>query len=890
MALRRLVLIAFLLISFSNVSHSIATGERLCCSDACKPGKYELRNTIFVCTATNVCDAWTVCQDGTCVPSTSPAYEARCATCGTCDGTGSCSQPLPCGAPCSTTSIYNGVCNGIGISDSYCMPPQQALGTCYCNEMCASGKCCPDNTCAAATNGCCSDSDCPAGSSCDLTKKTCVSNCQADCTLGDGICHAECNGVNGCSLIANCAGKTKGLAVCVDGYSTGVCCEGPLTSCGVNSTACPAPYCSPGGLLCTYPPSGSCNIPCSGGVCTSCNACVAACASCPSGQICCSNTCRTPLCSADADCDDRDASTKDTCLNPGSCNAECVHTAIALCGNGRCDTEKGENYCNCPRECGVDTCSGDVQGEVCKKYVCSGSSCVQVYKENCCGNKVCEAGEGCWSCPADCSCPAGQQCLYDRCTAKKLLPNGAECTNNEECSSGHCEFGYCCAAGLCCRLDSQCPSGQTCVNYSCQLLGKKCSDGTPTGQCSADKPKYCNNGIWVYACSTCGCPEDQICKMDGTCYALGCNDGTQQGSCSATKPLFCNKDRELVERCSQCGCPERFVCERKGEFCYRRPTLSILSPIENQTINVGEERRVLVSGIVVKDEKPVSFTIEGNDSRFLLAEYNSTTGEFVFENITPIGEGYLALNVRVADGEGDLLASEVRSFKVLNAPPGMIDVQSLQALPFGVVQLVLLVVFLILLLNLLLPIVGRMMLGPIAFPEGSIVLIEGAVGSGKEEFCMETLRRKVKEGKFCVVLSCDPAKEEAWFNNWEKNKLLFIKVEPDINELAWSISKMLSGEPHLAFINVLNLLITKYNPEELGDFLNTNFQKLRNAKCGALFIVDKGVSDEVLSAVEGLFDGVVEFQLKEEKGKLSSQFRIKEFKLQKFDTSWRRFK
>lgn len=125
---------------------------------------------------------------------------------------------------------------------------------------------------------------------------------------------------------------------------------------------------------------------------------------------------------------------------------------------------------------------------------------------------------------------------------------------------------------------------------------------------------------------------------------------------------------------------------------------------------------------------------------------------------------------------------------------------------------------------------------------------------------------------------------------WEKSKLLFVRVEPDINEIALSVSRALGSQPKEAFFNILNLLIPKYNAEELTDFLSTNFTKLRNAGCGAVFCIDKGINQEVQSAIEGLFDGIVEFQVQEEKGKLSSYFRVREFKLKKLDTDWRRFK
>lgn len=46
---------------------------------------------------------------------------------------------------------------------------------------------------------------------------------------------------------------------------------------------------------------------------------------------------------------------------------------------------------------------------------------------------------------------------------------------------------------------------------------QKCTDGTLYGQCSADKPKYCDNGILVNKCSTCGCPGNRLCQQNGSC-------------------------------------------------------------------------------------------------------------------------------------------------------------------------------------------------------------------------------------------------------------------------------------------------------------------------------------------------------------------------------------
>jgi len=371
------------------------------------------------------------------------------------------------------------------------------------------------------------------------------------------------------------------------------------------------------------------------------------------------------------------------------------------------------------------------------------------------------------------------------------------------------------------------------------------------------------------------------------CVKPKCSDGTFYDKCSGQKPYFCSGG-ELVKRCSTCGCPEGLLCDKSSGGCYEKPVLNILTPHENETINIGEEKRVVVSGWVSKG-RDVEYSIESNDSRFV-TKYDPKTSQFSLENVTPISEGFNSLKLSLADDESNLLSSQVRTFRVIDAPAGSSDLSFLQGLTSNIVQLVLLVIFFVILFNVLSPLLGRIVGGAMAFPEGSLLLVEGATGSGKEGFCLDLLRREIGKRKSCAVLSNDPHKEESWFGDWEKNRLLFVKVEPDINEIALNISKILSGEPKLIFVNILNLLTSKYDVEELVDFLNTNFTKLRNAKCGAVFCIDKGTKPESLSAIEGLFDGVVEFQVQEEKGKLSSYYRVKEFKLKKFNTNWRRFR
>jgi subtilisin family serine protease len=46
---------------------------------------------------------------------------------------------------------------------------------------------------------------------------------------------------------------------------------------------------------------------------------------------------------------------------------------------------------------------------------------------------------------------------------------------------------------------------------------KLCNDMTPNAQCSVSKPNYCNSGVLINNCKTCGCPNLYSCTSTGSC-------------------------------------------------------------------------------------------------------------------------------------------------------------------------------------------------------------------------------------------------------------------------------------------------------------------------------------------------------------------------------------
>jgi len=112
--------------------------------------------------------------------------------------------------------------------------------------------------------------------------------------------------------------------------------------------------------------------------------------------------------------------------------------------------------------------------------------------------------------------------------------------------------------------------GEACT-YSCSVC--LCSDGTLYGKCSSNKPKYCDagTGTLIDACLKCGCPPGYVCDdTTGKCYATQkCADGTPYGECSRNKPKYCDASTgTLIDACLKCGCLSGYTCDIASSSCY----------------------------------------------------------------------------------------------------------------------------------------------------------------------------------------------------------------------------------------------------------------------------------------------------------------------------------
>lgn len=142
-----------------------------------------------------------------------------------------------------------------------------------------------------------------------------------------------------------------------------------------------------------------------------------------------------------------------------------------------------------------DTCTG---GSRLREYYCRGDRYSYTYipcSSGCTNgecNKECETDEDC----SGLNCP------------QMVGGNTPEC----DLSVNECYCGGVCGDGYCDIVESR--------DRVCQEDCFLCSDGTPFGECSADKPKYCKDLGLVDECSICGCLDGQECQADGTCKAI----------------------------------------------------------------------------------------------------------------------------------------------------------------------------------------------------------------------------------------------------------------------------------------------------------------------------------------------------------------------------------
>jgi hypothetical protein len=249
--------------------------------------------------------------------------------------------------------------------------------------------------------------------------------------IGDS-CGYDCGSIVDDCLV--CAGNSRSCCYNVGEYSDllGACVCDNVNACGVcNVTYDVCGVCDGDNSSCAL------GAPCvEGGDCTS--------GWCSDG-VCCDQDCEAFLCRSCSI-----AGSLGTCtLTPWDVaprSHECPAAPAGACGNtGQCDGTGACQITNSTVSCGSAAC---VDGYVTAagSGLCNDSQCIDQVWTECPDGLDCGTGITCKAaCGVDSDCRDVYFCTGPLCTAQ--FTNGAVCSNNSECLSGHCVDGVCCNEG-----------------------------------------------------------------------------------------------------------------------------------------------------------------------------------------------------------------------------------------------------------------------------------------------------------------------------------------------------------------------------------------------------------------------------------------------------------
>lgn len=207
-------------------------------------------------------------------------------------------------------------------------------------------------------------------------------------------------------------------------------------------------------------------------------------------------------CSTNADCDDGNALTTDSCVSPGACAAACTHNTcpVACAANADCDDSNPLT---------ADTCGNP-------------GTCAAA-----CANTPCTP-----ACLTDANCNDGNALTYDTCSSPNTCaaacvfsPCTPACINDANCNDGNALTNDTCSNPNACAA--------VCVNVPCTpacINNANCDDSNALTNDSCNNPNTC-----AAACTHVQCPvlcaNDQACDDGNPMTIDTCNN---PGACDAS--------------------------------------------------------------------------------------------------------------------------------------------------------------------------------------------------------------------------------------------------------------------------------------------------------------------------------------------------------------------
>ncbi len=314
-------------------------------------------------------------------------------------------------------------------------------------------------------------------------------------------------------------------------------------------------------------------------------------ADCEDGNDCTANTCTAGVCQVDEQAlKGRPCQGESRCQRPGTCDE-----------GGRCRTSGMEVDCDDGNRCTTDTCDrrvGCVHHPTHSQSCDDGDRCTlddKCYGGVCTGarEKLCDDSDDCTidrcdpeqGCVFESACGEGEVCVDRRCQPDHGCSLPSDCDDGDVCTSDICFAGQCSHRPVCddgdpCTLDS-CDAGGECASDAAAADGQPCDDGSlctvgeacSAGACEGGEQRACEDGN---PCTTGRCDESQGCVQtlnecdDGlACTTDRCD--AAKGGCYS-EPWDCSEGQRCIE--PQGDCIDDVPCEG-DEDC---PTTDLCAP------------------------------------------------------------------------------------------------------------------------------------------------------------------------------------------------------------------------------------------------------------------------------------------------------------------------
>jgi hypothetical protein len=169
-------------------------------------------------------------------------------------------------------------------------------------------------------------------------------------------------------------------------------------------------------------------------------------------------------------------------------------------------------------------------------------------------------------------------------------------------------------------------------------------------------------------------------------------------------------------------------------------------------------------------------------------------------------------------------------------------------------------------------------------PAGASLLLVGPVESAKNELALRLLERSLDGGRGAAWCSFDGEGELASLPAEKRARVARAQANPVLEETGIVISRLAAQKPGLAAFDVLRRYAASQSPEKLLKFIAFNLAKLREAGVASAWLAESTMDPRALASLEGEFDLVMEFVVRDEKGRLQSYVRAKKSKGKPLDT------